>query len=142
MADGCPVCQRAVLHGCGGMHDCLWPPAEHVQVVLCCHVNVLRQPGCDDMPDSLQRGCQAAQHCQLPTLELHGLAGGQIESPTSETVSQVATLTVAILAVGGSAVAGTAFFLYKEVSRCIWTGVLHPRRCCARHRCDVSCRAL
>jgi len=40
--------------------------------------------------------------------------GGQIESPTSETVSQVATLTVAILAVGGSAVAGTAFFLYKE----------------------------
>ena len=62
------------------------------------------------------------RHMEVPCL---ACAGGQIENPTSETVSQVATLTVAILAVGGSAVAGTAFFLYKEVSRCIWTGDLH-----------------
>ena len=113
------------------MHDGLWRTAEHVQVALCSRVEALRQPGCGDMPHYPQPGCEAARHCQLqaaaPMVELSCLAcaGGQIESPTSETVSQVATLTVAILAVGGSAVAGTAFFLYKEVSRYTWTGVLH-----------------
>ena len=65
--------------------------------------------------------CTVKLQVAAPTLQQPCLAcaGGQIESPTSETVSQVATLTVAILAVGGSAVAGTAFFLYKEVSECV-----------------------
>lgn len=36
--------------------------------------------------------------------------------PNEDPFARVATLTVAIVGVGGSAVAGTAFALYKEVS--------------------------
>ena len=39
------------------------------------------------------------------------------DRPNEDPFARVATITVAIVGVGGSAVAGTAFALYKEVSR-------------------------
>ena len=39
------------------------------------------------------------------------------DRPNEDPYARVATITVAIVGVGGSAVAGTAFALYKEVSR-------------------------
>ena len=38
------------------------------------------------------------------------------DKPNEDPFARVATITVAIVGVGGSAVAGTAFALYKEVS--------------------------
>lgn len=57
------------------------------------------------------------------------------DRPNEDPFARVATITVAIVGVGGSAVAGTAFALYKEVSRIF---NIHSQQCSSCLRLSTS----